>query len=518
MKRCMAVVLSLFMLVAFTVTAAATTDLTIIMNVEQLDNGAINVTLTDNLEGTVSSWPVTLTIDGEEVLTLNTDHNGEALFDVEIPEDAETVTFTAIDGAFDDYTFKGCTVDLDGVQQPTQDGETDDPAQEPTDDGEDGDNTDDGDEPETTTTTEPDLTQTPQGGLIEPEDSLCISPRTTAVNGNLIGIGIDVDNGVLNASQNAAADYTTSARMWMDGEQYASLVSDVQSTLHLQLSLNPDAGNKQILIDAKNADQKYASYSDTDVKGYAMDLSVIYIDDIGRVPLELPDGIYTVEIPVPAVMNSCEKIAVAVCTESGLSSFVNVKPVGGVLTFTVQRLQTLAIVGFGEQGQAVSSLAQTPVLLIVLVAVGAALVLVAVLLLAFVVFRRKNAEKKAADPMENRDAAHLLIVPTAEEEIEKVDHERIEKEQAKAVLIDYDEQSALDSEEREQFRAKADIAGESLDILPETCVSPIEQISSKQLETIRRAAQEEKEWAEQAALTVDDILDMLDSDLEDLNS
>lgn len=517
MKKCFSVLLVLMMLFSMAVTVSATEteliDLYIQMTVVEDEGGNVVASLVDDRGFTVSNWPVSLEIDGVEVDSKNTDASGDAVFSYDIPADAQQVGCTTIDGEYGGYRFIGCSVFLDDRASVQTDattaensGETTTAAQETTD----------GTEPQDVTdnTTAPSDSTTPEASV----EDLVTAPITTAVNSNLVAVGIDIDRDLARACGSDAAQMVAQSRMWLDSTFYSSLVSTSNASLHLQLTLNEQAGAMSALLAAKNADPAYASFDDSEVVGFAMDMLIAYVDENNRVPIEVSDGMYTLELPVPETMASCETIAVAVCTQNGLASLTQLYPANGMITFTVQRFQTLAVVGFGEQG-AIGSLAQTPWMLVAAIIVGVLLIVGGVCLLVFVGFRRKNDDSDLDDEIDDEEGDETrkaLLSPTADETLDDSVVELEPGEEARVVLAECDEQSELTPEEMETFQTRQTIDQETFDRISKTSVSPARQIGRQQLKTIVEESTN-VDPAKNNGLTVDDVLDELLQDLEDLN-
>lgn len=486
MKKWLSCLLALLIAVSATVTALAESvddivDLYIQMTVTQED-GVIVADLIDDRGGTVSSWPVSLQIDGVQVDTVTTDSDGIAVFEYAIPEDAQEIACVAQDGQFESYRFNGCTVYLDPITAPTD--EWFDPDEEDTTSS---DETDPTDETSATTSASAVTSTTAQ------TQTTFATPLTTMVKNDRVAINVEADDALLGKTLATAADLNSRARLWMDQELYISLVSTSNATLHLRLELNEAAGDISKLIAAKNTTPAYASYEDAAVKGVAMDLSIVYVDETSHVPLEIEDGLYAIELPVPETLKYCEKIAVGVCTADGLASLVEVKPSGGILNFTIQRFQTLALVGFGDQGATLAPLSQTPWLLIVIVVLGLLLIVGGIVLLVLVSFRRKKTV--ASQAKAHAETIERVMVALDADETPAIDDDREIEKRENAVMMELDEQSELNAAEREIYRAKADTQPIELSSIPEKAVSPARPIETD---------------------SVDAMLDEMLNDLEDI--
>lgn len=376
MKKCLSILLAVLLMFGVSTTVAAEEDIIdlYIQMTVTMEDDVIYADLVDDQGGTVSTWPVSLEIDGVQVDTVNTDEYGTAAFYYAIPDDAEQIACVAQDGQYDVYRFIGCKVYLDYTPSTDENEETEptDPEDETTQAA------------ETTTLVVVATTTTAEN---KPANS---TPLTTTLKGDLVAIGVNADNALLIASQSTQSEFASRARMWMKNTLYRSLVPSSSSTLQLQLTLNEQAGDRARLLAAKNADPTYASFTDEEVKGFAVDMAIAYVNDNTTVPLEIEDGVYTIEMPVPATMRSCEKLAVAVCTSEGLAQLIEVKPSNGMLNFTIQRFQTLAIVGFGNSVVSLGSLMGTPWVLVLVIVLGLILVAGGIVLLVLVAFRRKK--------------------------------------------------------------------------------------------------------------------------------
>ncbi len=498
MKKCVSLFLSVLILLSFPMIALAEPegdfeDRTINMTITYED-GEIIADLEDSSYGTVSNWPVTLKVNGETYETKNTDYEGLVVFDTELPADARDVSLVAHDGQVEAVRLIGCEmfVDIAPVTTTTQtaaqavEGETTVAS--------------DSAASSTTIATVPTTTT----------NSLVVSPNTTKVKDDLISVGVDADRSLLSAMQITDDDFVSRARMWVKKDCYQDLVDLESSTIHLQLNLNTEAGTLDRLLSAKNADSTYASYEDSTVKGFAMDTGLYRLDksptgELSHWDLDayLSDEAnrdkyeYKIELPLPAYMKSCEKIAVAVCTEDGLSRFVEVTPKNDMLCFDVRRFQTLAIVGFGHR-------TQTPALLNWLIVGGIVLVILGVLLLVIVPFRRKKAEKA-----QKHGERRVMFDAVKEHELEDRTEEPQTKEQS--VLMEYDEQSALTEDQREVYRAKDNNSKEAIESIAVKSVSPALQQEAAPVFDVVDDNDSDK------TRSVDEMLDDVLNDLEDMD-
>ena len=416
MKKCLSLILSVLLMLSCCTLALAEeeiVELYINMTVT-MEDGVIYADLVDDQGGTVSTWPVSLEIDGVQVDTETTDEYGTASFNYVIPEDTQEIACVAKDGQYENYHFVGCTVYLEytpseDVTEPEEDTEPTEETDEPMED----------EQAQTTTVPSRTTTKVVVATTTTEKKANNATPMTTTVSGDLVAIGVSVDNPLLIASGSTQAEFNSRARMWMDNNLYRSLVTSPASTLHLQLTINEQAGDTARLIAAKNADAAYASYADEEVKGFAMDLAIAYVDEYTSVPLDIEDGTYIVEIPVPATLRSCEKLAVAVCTSEGLAQLIEVKPSNGMLNFTIQRFQTLALVGFGNSSVSLDALSNTPWLLVLAIVLGIVLIAGGIVLLVFVAFRKKPvsaSENDAADADTDDVPAQAVSFEVQEEE------------------------------------------------------------------------------------------------------
>ncbi|MBQ9414924.1 MAG: hypothetical protein IJU16_07360 [Clostridia bacterium] len=451
------------------------TQLDIVMTVERPDDQTIKVSMLDERGGIVSSWPVSLIVDGrlieEDVFS---SESGEVLFQYTIPEDAKTVACRADSGEIPgtEYYLVGNTVYLEGYA-PTA-------AQ--------------------TTTSEADVDVTTRPTL--QDFSMLYSDTTTTVSGDQIGCGLDIDNGVLNMFQISNIAFNDCARLWVDKSFYDTMVADASATIHLNLSLNTEMATKEELIAAKNADPAVSSYADDQVKGFAMNYTLSYIENGERTEITAADGMYRIELPEPASMKNCEKIAVAVCTSNGLAQFVMVKRSGGTISFTIQRFQTLALVGFYGNSAAVATLSETPWMLTVILIGGIFLMAAAVLIVIFVVLRRQKASRKKSSD----GSRYILLAPSSEGTVSRHTDKPLADQ---PVVMDLDAQETLTEEEREHFRARSPEDDEQFDQLADGAVSPAEQI------TVDSASDEDDDDDPPdggGSITVDDLLDELMSD------
>ena len=489
-----------------TETTQASGDIFISMEINQQDDGTMNVVLLDDRGGVVSMWPVVLMINGEEVERVDTDMAGSATFYSSIPADATDVVVKALDGEFAGTVFVGCsmTVDASGEAQPIdseQTESTDPESEQPEDEQTEGEQTE-GEQPEDeqpADVTEP--TETPAVNVL-------VSTMAMVEKDTRVGVGVDVDAALVSVSNTASEDWMTKAMLWMDKAHYASLVSDPNATLHLQLNYNSQALTSDRLIAAKNAHPDYASYADEEVVGFAIDPKMIYIDGTNRIELAPTDNMYTVEIPLPATMYDCDKVAVGVCTVDGVDSFLQIKPSNGMIKFSVKRFQTMAIVGFGT-GNPMRMTMNTSPILVIIGGVGFALIALGIFLIIFFALRRHKAAVIADQDNDAKDVTRkVMLSPTAEVVVGTGDGS--DKEEVESpVLLHYDEQSDLTREERALFRAKE---GDPVAIerLSSESVPPAHQIDPSQ---VNAAIPESPQPVDELLSELDELLAGIDEEL-----
>lgn len=513
MKKWICVLLCLLML-GTTVTVSAepdenVTERTIVMEAEKAEDGTVVVWLNDDTGAAVPSWIVYLEIEDETVKTIDVDAAGAAKIDYEFPTERTKVTCLSYTGTYDTVKFVGSRIDLTALiydeAAPTT--TTEAVAVDNTTAAENTAPTD----TQPTESTDAASTETTVPPTTGDQSALSLAPLTTrASQDGRIAIGVDVDNGVINASQMSAESFVIDSCMWMDPAQYAQLVSTTDASLHLQLTLHNEAGSKSNLIAAKNKDANFSSYADSEVTGFAVNTALVYVDGDLRAPLDVGDGSYKLEMPLPACFDQCEKIAVAVCTTEGLGPFVEVAKADN-LSIEFERFQTIALVGFGNSAPAAGSWLDW------LLWGGIVLVVIGAVILITVTFRRTKkapVAKESKDDEVQESPRHVLLKPIADEQIES-EPDLPPEEAVQKILMDFDEQAELNSSEREQFRAKDPTAGNTFDRIGKPAVSAAEQIADHQMESIRRSVANPQTPSDKL-LTVDDLLDELDRDLNDL--
>lgn len=502
MKKWFSLLLALVMMLSFSFVVSAEPDseyeTRAILMEAFYEDGMIVATLVDDQQGTMSNWPVSLIVDGETVMTENTDYEGMVVLEYDIPSDAQIVECYAHDGGFDIFTFTGCTVYIDNFQtndendiEPDVDEEqeSDEEVQAPSVDEEEEDQT-----PQTTTVTVPIVTQ----------PGLLTSPITTMAQNNRVSVGVDAERALLTITQISDSEFSSKARLWMDTSVYEYHVPDALSSLHLQLTVNKEAGDISKLIAAKNSDSRFASYSDSEVKGFAVDTSIVYVDATSRVPLDnFQDGEYTIELPLPVTLRNCKTIAIAAYTESGSPKFGVCEPTNGMLQINVSRFQTFMIIGLGDRGAVANSLTETPTLLWVIIAVGVAMILGGILILVLVTFRRKKTgvevtnESSQAVVLDSSDDTHAVLddIPDA-------------KEDKHDVVMDFDAQAVLSDEELMRFRSKPEADPNAFEFIKKEAVPPSKQSAVEQ-ECLKIEESDETD-------SLNDLFDDMLSDLEDM--
>ncbi|MBR5134794.1 MAG: hypothetical protein IKV35_04285 [Clostridia bacterium] len=450
MKKYMSLFLAALMLIlSLTSVAVAEPDLDYYNRTISIDasyeDGAVSVYLVDSEGGSMSNWPISLIVNGETVANEHTDYDGTYTFEYDFTSSDHVVCF-AESGGFDEFTFTGTEqeVDVSDAVENEEDTSTSPENEENT-------TTTEGEsafeETETTSTesamtsvsSEAESVTTTMGTLVQ-------SSVTTAVNGEKIAVGIDADRSFLTNTQLTADEFVSKARMWMNASLYNDKIENTTSTLHLQLNTNAQAGDMAILLDAKNRTPAFSSYTDDQVKGFAVDMNVVYIDGDTRVPIPFPDDEYLLELPVPLTMRNCKKIAVAACSDSGCGTLTEVPVKNGLITFKVKRIQTMAIVGLGDRGAVFSSLTQTPTLLWGFIIVGILLIVGGAFLLIFVSFRKKNGgvAAKSSSAVITKQPDDVERISLAKEEV--VAQNRQEPTDVNVAVQSYVDESITESE------------------------------------------------------------------------
>jgi len=387
---------------------------------------------------------------------------------------------------------------------------------------------------------------TPQGGVLtwtmatmQPiavlgfgsQTDIIVSQNPVTVSGTRVKLPVDIDGAVKTTFGDQIADRLV---FWMNKADYDQLVDPSVATLHFALTSASQTVSADKMIAAKNADVRYKTYADNQVKGIALNMELMYASDrmyasLGNVYERIKNYNFDLQIPVPPSLKSCEVLTVAAVNEKGITMLMPVSQENGMVILpSAVRFGTFVMIGFGA-AKTTSATATSwgdffhalffegafkdvPWLLWVIMIGGVLLIAGGIVLLIMVTFRKRK--KRIKEAIKERDeGSHVLLNPTSKEEM---DWESAASEEAavpaQPVIMDMDEQTDLTTEEREQYRVKSNHDEAAFDGIASESVSPAAQIGDDQLETIRREAA-----APQKRVSVDDLLEEVTGDLERLD-
>ncbi len=440
--RVLAVLLALALVFAgFT---ASADPVSLALNVEAtLDGSTVTVSVRDERGGPAALWPVSLIVDGVTIAEdIYTDDSGTVVFTDMVPEGAASVAVVPMSGEIPgtDISFVGTPYYVLGGDNATS---------------------------VALSTSETDATTVAPTASVSLDESV-----TTRVKDDLIGVPCRIDEDGLSLFGLTEEEFSAHAVMWLDTEVYTDMVSDAGASLFLKLHPDPSAVNSAFMVTAKNASEDFRDYNDEQISGFAFSFSIMYQTENAQVELTPPEGLYQIDLPVPESMTLCEKMAVAVCTEEGLTPLVPVIPNAGTVSFTVQRFQTWALLGFSGKTAGIGNLSRTPSLLYLLGIVGGILIIGGILILIFVVFRRnKHRELDKINEAEENET-QVLLDPTP---IPKRESDESLPSFGKSDPAQNTKDSAVDRS-GQPVRANVNVDDLDLDILDARQLSPAEQL------------------------------------------
>jgi len=169
-------------------------------------------------------------------------------------------------------------------------------------------------------------------------------------------LAIDVDAALAEHFGYSEAELESRIKAFVNADDYRYYVGESAATLHLQITYDEvgSADNARFL-DAKNADERYASYADEDVKGMAFTISLVFTSEAGMTEiLDAAELKYDMEMVIPSSMQKTKDLTFAVIGEDGqLSELKAAYPSNGAIVLSLSSFQSFAVISFGTQTEKV---------------------------------------------------------------------------------------------------------------------------------------------------------------------
>ena len=352
-----------------------TVETTVQLSVE---GRTILVTVTDAWDRPVPQVPVILTVGGTSYAAQETGEDGTIAFNASVSAGmtirAETETITTEDGV----TYQGASASLEISGESTTSTGTDTTT--------------------SSTTRASALTtrRTTSKSTTSKEGETTTTARTyptvtgagtTAYEENMVVVNTTFDTGVVDAFGLSQQDFEGKARLLIDQEDYAEMVSDSDTVIMLSARYSPIEVTDDHISTAIANQSRFSRYHAENVRRVTFDLGLIFrTGDTEMLMTSVPDAAYTVQLPIPDDMKDVKLIAVATTDENGIATPVEVRIEDGCIRFDTRFLSTFTLLGFTEATSL--SVSKTPTLVIVMFIVAGVLLVGAALLLYFFVLRK----------------------------------------------------------------------------------------------------------------------------------
>lgn len=339
----------------FTKTGIATVKLTGTIN----ENGTVTITAKNGSGVPVPNYKLSLTIGNMSGLSRQTDANGKFTSFEKVDygksvkfagvETAGIVTYSAAAEQTLTRSQQATTTGAAIITAPTTTGTT----AETTETTVEGETTTAGDE--TTTEAKEETTVAATTTTQDPYTIVTIVGKgtTDAKDGKII-LNASTDTGILNLLGCTVEEFSDRARLYIDEEDYNSLVGRNNSNrlmLNMLSAENP-ASEAQIRAALGEASE-FSKYAENECSWVTFDLSFLILDKSGKqIPVSaMPIGsTYVVELPVPESMRGCKELAITMKDGSGLMTPVKVAVSGGVFKLQINSLEPYTLIGFGTGG------------------------------------------------------------------------------------------------------------------------------------------------------------------------
>lgn len=363
-------------------------------------DGSVTVTATDDNGRRVPNYPLTLTLGA---MTYNEKTGADGTFTSRIRlEYGQAASCTSSGMTADGITYTEASQVEVVYQKPTTTTTTEPTTTTTT--GPEGETTTtiEGEPTETTTTTEQKKTTTTYKPVnattvptTMPSYATILGPATTAVKNDKIAVNVSLDENILNLFDLKVADFNNTARMLIDKEDYNNLVGRNHQLMLNVLTPPMQATDAQVANAIANQ-SKFSGYDEEHRVAITFDLSFLLTDKMGNVvPVSaLPlNSTYIVQLPVPAGMRSCDKLAITLFDGDELMAPMEVTVNNGYFQLEINSLEPYTLIGFRDgEGSAAGG---SSVLLIVLLVVGILLLVGAAVLLYLFVLRKPVPKKPA---------------------------------------------------------------------------------------------------------------------------
>ncbi|MCI8553367.1 MAG: hypothetical protein HFJ80_00275 [Clostridiales bacterium] len=327
-----------------------------------VEGGVIVASLKDENNNPVADYAVDLYISGQKLRSNKTDSDGRVIFQVAAPADRTTVRCVVTGGRQGVITYTGTEAWL---QTPTSSQPTD-----ATTTGGPVTTTTTRDDPTTTTKEEEDLTTTASSttGTRYP---VVTGAGTTARQGDMVAVDVTFDTGISGAFGLSEQAFGSQARLLMPVDFYDSLINGSQAAIVLSMRSSEKAASAPEIAAAAAGLSRFEKLRAEDAKSITMELSALFISllDHSEADLSMPAAEMKLVLPVPAGMKD-RALGIAVNTDNGLSQMIEVTPEDGMITVALNRLATITLVGFVDNGVEEKPQGGVPWMVIILIAAG----------------------------------------------------------------------------------------------------------------------------------------------------
>lgn len=212
---------------------------------------------------------------------------------------------------------------------------------------------------------------------------------TTAIQDSLVVVNALYDVSIIKPFGVKEDEFTSRARLLLPKDAYAQLAPGGEALLLSVLPSDKTLADSVLEQAIENSDD-YAFYEVGDARTFSLSLGVVMVDAQGEYSeidtAMLPEGTYTVQLPVPAAFRKCDLAVISL--EDDRPALVEALLSNGSLEFDVNRFGAYAVVAFPS---ATKTLLVPAAAIWLFVLAGIFLAAAVVILIVFVIRRPKTA-------------------------------------------------------------------------------------------------------------------------------
>ena len=253
---------------------------------------------------------------------------------------------------------------------------------------------------------------------------------TTGVEDAYVSLNVLSDEKILESMQLSASALDNGARLLVEPTVYEQLVAESEDTAIMLSVLNTD---RTITTNQAKAilSENLKGYDTSSIRTVTMDLGLIYWDlktQTGMVQNDLPEGSYVVRLPLPKIMEECNRVYVVDMSGDEPGEHIEANADTEFVQFTLNGLGPVALVAC--QGEDDGAVKYVHPVVYVFFAVGGLLLLLTGVMIYFFFIRKGNtplleeenvaedaalADAEVTDPSENEENGEGVFVDPEED-------------------------------------------------------------------------------------------------------